>query len=215
VKIGEHDIRRRGCLFIVSGPSGAGKTSICAPVLAQLDGIELSVSYTTRAPRSGERDGVDYRYVDDAAFAAMAARGEFAEHAEVHGKRYGTSRAVIEAALASGRDLVLDIDVQGAEQIKRAYPEAAAVFLLPPSKERLAQRLVGRKTDDDDSVRTRLRNACREIAKVGSYDYVIVNENLETAVQAFLAVVRAERLRVARVLADDLARVVRAFDASS
>jgi guanylate kinase len=215
VQVGGHDIRRRGCLFIVSGPSGAGKTSICTPVLRDMTGIELSVSFTTRSPRAGEKDGVDYRFVDEATFDAMVARGEFAEWAEVHGNRYGTSKAAIEAAMAAGRDLLLDIDVQGAEQIKQAYPypEAVSVFLLPPSMQRLRERLVGRKTDDDASVRTRLENACREIAAVGRYDYAIVNDSLEAAVEAMFAVVRAERLRVRRLNEGDIERVLREFDA--
>jgi guanylate kinase len=209
------DIRRRGCLFIVSGPSGAGKTSICTPVLERAKGIVLAVSYTTRRPRRGERDGVDYRFVDEAAFDAMVRNSDFAEWAEVHGNRYGTAKADVEAAIGEGRDLLLDIDVQGAEQIKRAYPEAVAVFLLPPSRERLEQRLVGRATDDPETVRQRLRNACKEIERLGRYDYAIVNEDLETAVGGLMAVISAERLAVGRIVAEDLDRVLRSFDATS
>jgi len=214
VKLGEQEIRRRGCLFIVSGPSGAGKTSICTPVLRQLPDIELSVSYTTRRPRTGERDGVDYRYVDAATFDRMIAADEFAEWAEVHGNRYGTAKAAVDAALAAGKDLLLDIDTQGAEQIKRnyPYPTAVMVFLLPPSRERLASRLVGRATEDSESVRTRLRNACREIAAVGRYDYAIVNEDLESAVQALMSIIRGERLKVAHIVDEDLARIIIAFE---
>jgi guanylate kinase len=217
VKLGAQEIRRRGCLFIVSGPSGAGKTSICTPVLRELPDIELSVSYTTRRPRAGERDGVDYRFVDSATFDRMIAGGEFAEWAEVHGNRYGTAKVAVDAALATGKDLLLDIDTQGAEQIKRhySYPKAVAVFLLPPSRERLASRLVGRATEDDESVRTRLTNACREIAAVGRYDYATINEDLETAVEALMSIIRGERLRVANIVDEDLARIVHAFEPAS
>jgi guanylate kinase len=217
VRVGEQEIGRRGCLFIVSGPSGAGKTSLCTPILRDLDGIELSVSYTTRKPRPGERDGVDYRFVDAETFGAMVADGEFAEWAEVHGHRYGTARAVVDGTLESGRDLLLDIDVQGAAQLKTAYPypTAVAVFVLPPSRARLESRLVGRATDDHESVRTRLRNACSEIAAVGSYDYFIVNEEVGGAVEALRSVIHAERLRVARVPHDDLRRLIRAFEPGS
>jgi guanylate kinase len=212
VQIDGHDIRRRGCLFIVSGPSGAGKTSICTPVLAGLQDISLSVSYTTRKPRKGERDGVDYRFVDAAAFDRMVAAGELAEWAEVHRNRYGTSNVDVDAALAAGRDLLLDIDTQGAEQMKRSYREAVAVFLLPPSREQLERRLVGRATDDPEAVRVRLRNACEEIRRLGSYDYFIVNEDLESAVGGLMAIIATERRRVARIVASDLDRVIRSFD---
>jgi guanylate kinase len=215
VRVDGRDIRRRGCLFIVSGPSGAGKTSICTPVLARVQDISLSVSYTPRRPRAGEHEGVDYRFVDASAFDGMVKAGAFAEWAQVHGNRYGTAKADVAAALGAGRDLLLDIDVQGAAQMKASYPEAVAVFLLPPSPKKLSERLVGRKTDDPQTVRTRLRNACAEIRHVGEYDYVIVNEDLETAVNGLMAVIAAERLRVQGIVADDLARVVHAFDSVS
>ena len=212
MQVDGHDIRRRGCLFIVSGPSGAGKTSICNPVLARLSDISLSVSYTTRKARKGEREGVDYRFVDTATFERMVAAGEFAEWAEVHGNRYGTSRADVEVSLVAGRDLLLDIDTQGAEQIKRAYREAVSIFLLPPSREQLERRLVGRATDDQEAVRVRLQNACAEIGQLGGYDYFIVNADLESAVGGLMSIIAAERRRVARVDVGDLRRVIRSFD---
>jgi guanylate kinase len=212
VRVDGRDIRRRGCLFIVSGPSGAGKTSICTPVLERLSDISLSVSYTTRKPRSGEHEGVDYRFVDAAEFDRMIGAGAFAEWAEVHGNRYGTSKADVESAIKAGSDLLLDIDVQGAAQMKASYPEAVAVFLLPPSPSKLTERLVGRKTDDEKTVRTRLYNACTEIRHVNEYDYVIVNEDLRTAVDGLMAIIAAEHLRVQGILADDLARIVRTFE---
>ncbi len=204
-------MRRQGCLFIVSGPSGSGKTSIATPVLAALRELKLSISLTTRAPRAGEVDGKDYHFIDDATFAARVAAGELAEWAEVHGYRYGTPRAPIDAAIASGSDLLLDIDVQGAKQIKQAYPEAISVFLLPPSRERLEQRLLARGTDAAATVQRRLEAACREISALASYDYVIVNDDLPDAVEKFFAIVRAERQRVKRLGSEDLKRAVASF----
>jgi guanylate kinase len=204
---------RKGCLFIVSGPSGAGKTSIAAPVLAALDRIAMSVSLTTRKPRSGETDGVDYHFISEDDFDRRARAGEFAEWALVHGFRYGTSRTAIDRAIEGGDDLLLDIDVQGAEQIKSAYPDAVSVFLLPPSRERLEERLRGRGTDDESTVQRRLEAACREIASMVGYDYVIVNEYLPAAVEQFLTIVRAERCKVVRIRRDDLRRRLATFGA--
>ena len=210
------DVRRRGCLFIVSGPSGSGKTSIAGPVLAALgDDLKLSVSVTTRAPRAGEEDGVDYHFIDDAEFKRRVDAGGLAEWAEVHGRRYGTPREPIDRAIAEGSDLLLDIDVQGASQIKKSYPGAVGVFLLPPSRARLEERLVGRGTDDPSTVARRLQAACREIAELEHYDYVIVNEHLPAAVEDFLAIVRCERKRVDRIRPDDLGRLLAAFGATS
>ena len=197
----------------MSGPSGAGKTSIAQPVLAALDDISMSVSLTTRKPRTGETDGVDYHFISEADFDRRLGAGEFAEWACVHGCRYGTSRAPIDRAIGEGRDLLLDIDVQGAEQIKRAYPESVSVFLLPPSRAHLEERLHGRGTDDEGTVQRRLQAACREIASMASYDYVIVNEYLPAAVEEFLTIVRSERCKVARMRRDDLQSLLAAFGA--
>lgn len=206
-------IGRNGCLFIVSGPSGAGKTSIAAPVLAALDRIAMSVSLTTRKPRAGEVDGVDYQFISEADFDRRVAAGEFAEWARVHGFRYGTSKLAIDRAIDDGQDLLLDIDVQGAEQLKRSYPDAVSVFLMPPSRERLEERLRGRGTDDEGTVSRRLEAACREIAAMSSYDYVIINEYLPAAVEQFLTIVRAERCRVARLRRDAQQRLLAEFGA--
>jgi guanylate kinase len=212
MRVGDNEIARKGCLFIVSGPSGAGKTSICTPALAKLENLTLSVSTTTRAPRAGETPGVDYRFVSDDDFDVMVARAEFAEWAEVHGFRYGTPKALVDQAREGGRDLLLDVDVQGAAQLKRAYPDAVSVFLLPPSKERLAERLRARKTDSEEVVLRRLRNACGEIAELAHYDYVIVNDVLDRAIESFFAIVHAERAKVARIRPTDVAAILRAFD---
>ncbi len=212
MQVAGREVPRSGCLFIVSGPSGAGKTSICAPALAKLEGIEISVSVTTRAPRGGEADGVDYRFVSEQRFDEMNARGEFAEWAEVHAHRYGTRRDTIDAVIAAGRDLLLDIDVQGARQIKAAYAQAVSVFLLPPSPQQLERRLRGRGTDGPATVRKRLTNACREVQALPGYDYLIVNEDLGAALDTFLSIVRAERARLGRVATEEQRRIVQAFD---
>jgi guanylate kinase len=206
-------VGRHGCLFIVSGPSGAGKTSIAAPLLAALDCMAMSVSLTTRKPRAGEVDGVDYQFVSDEDFDRRMAAGEFAEWARVHGFRYGTSKVAIDRALADGQDLLLDIDNQGAAQIKRAYPDAVSVFLMPPSRERLEERLRSRGTDEEGTVQRRLEAACSEIAAMTQYDYVIVNEYLPAAVEQFLTIVRAERCKVGRLRRDERQRLLAEFGA--
>lgn len=204
-------IARRGILFIVSGPSGAGKTTLSSAALGTFEGLSLSVSCTTRSPRGGETDGVEYRFVDGARFDAMIAGGELAEWAEVHGHRYGTPRAPIDAAIREGRDILLDIDVQGARQIKAVWPGAVSVFLAPPDRATLEARLRGRGTDDDATVRRRLDNACREIERAPDYDFVIVNRGREEAIAQFTSIVRGEHARTARLDPAALAGFVAGF----
>lgn len=182
--------RSPGFLFIVSGPSGAGKTTLSSAALKAFPDLKLSVSCTTRQPRAGETDGVDYEFVDAARFDAMVDRGELAEWAEVHGHRYGTPRSPLDRAVAEGRDMLLDIDVQGAAQLRRLYPEAVAVFLMPPDRGTLESRLRGRGTDAEATVQRRLDNACREIRCAGDYDHVIVNRNRDEAIAEFEAIMR-------------------------
>ncbi len=179
-----------GFLFIVSGPSGAGKTTLSGAALRAFPDLAMSVSCTTRAPRDGERNGVEYTFVERERFDRMVEGGELAEWAEVHGYRYGTPRAPIERALAGAHDMLLDIDVQGAAQLRALYPGAVAVFLLPPDRATLEARLRGRGTDSEATVRRRLENACREIARAAEYDHVIVNRNREEAIAEFAAIVR-------------------------
>jgi guanylate kinase len=188
----------RGRLFIVSAPSGGGKTSLTRAAMERLArrGIEVvfSVSTTTRAPRPGEQDGVHYHFVDDAAFVAMIGRGEFLEHADVFGKRYGTSRDRTLAALDAGRDMVLDIDWQGARQVKALMPEAIGIFILPPSLAELERRLRGRGSDDDATIARRMVAARAEMSHYAEYDYLVVNESFETALDDLTALFLAKRL---------------------
>ena len=187
-----------GNLLIVSAPSGAGKTTLVKALLARDPQVVYSVSCTTRAPRAGERDGIDYLFVDDAEFRRRIAAGEFLEHAEVHGNRYGTLRSWIEAQLQADRDVVLDIDTQGAAQVRALMPEAVSIFILPPSLAELEDRLRARGTDADAVIERRLAAARAEIAHAGEYDYVIINKDLGAAIADLAAVVQASRLRHAR-----------------
>ena len=191
---------RRGILFIVSAPSGAGKTTISTGALRMIEGVEMSVSCTTRSPRAGEISGRDYRFLSREEFERRREGGEFAEWAEVHGSLYGTPRAPIESALAAGRDMLLDIDVQGAKQMKLRYPEAVAVFVLPPSEAELERRLRGRGTDSEQVIHNRLVRAKAEMAEYTSYDYLIINREVDDSVRTFAAIVTAERTRVSRLL---------------
>ena len=183
-----------GNLIIVAAPSGAGKSSLVNALLAEDKQLALSISYTTRPPRPGEQNGRHYHFVDRAAFEVMLDRGEFLETAEVHGNRYGTSKEWIRAARARGLDIVLEIDWQGAQQVRRIFPEALGIFILPPSQAELERRLRSRGKDSEDSIRTRLANAREEISHVAEFDYVIINNNFEEARQDLAAIVRASRL---------------------
>lgn len=191
----------RGNVFIISAPSGTGKTTILKKVIAAMQNVAFSVSHTTRAPRSGEKEGEDYFFVDRAAFEAMQAADTFIEWAEVHGNYYGTSRQAVEQSLSRGKDIILDIDVQGARQLReKTGKEAVFVFIAPPSLEELESRLRKRGTDTDSVVQVRLHNARRELADMDLYDYVIVNDVLENAVQVLRAIIIAERSRKRRAL---------------
>mgnify|MGYP001040436870 CR=1 FL=1 len=190
---------RRPTVIVVSAPSGAGKTTVVARVLRELGGIRFSVSHTTRAPRGAERDGVEYHFVDGAAFERLRSEGRLLEWAEVHGNLYGTAVEEIERASGAGVDILLDLDVQGAAQVRERIPEAVTVFVLPPSYEVLEGRLRGRGQDDEASIRRRLAAAGREIDAFEKYDYVIVNDDIEACVEELKSIVRAARCRVAVV----------------
>ena len=215
MKAAEVEIRRQGILFIVSGPSGAGKSSVSDWALVNMGDLALSVSLTTRSRRGSEVDGVHYHFVSAAEFSGLIERDELAEWADVHGYRYGTPRSQLDEAIAGGRDILLDIDVQGAAQIREAYPQSVSIFLLPPSRAAVRARLAARATDSDEIVERRLNNACAEIRASRDYDFVIVNEVLTETFAAFAGIVRSERARVARLDATDLASVVKAFEADT
>jgi guanylate kinase len=190
---------RRPTVIVVSAPSGAGKTTVLARVLRDLGGIRFSVSHTTRPPRGAERDGVEYHFVDRAAFDRLRGEGRLLEWAEVHGNLYGTAVEEIERASGAGVDVLLDLDVQGAAQVRERIPEAVTVFVLPPSYEVLEGRLRGRGQDDEATIRRRLAAAGREIDAFEKYDFVIVNDDLEACVEELKSIVRAARCRVAVV----------------
>jgi guanylate kinase len=184
---------RPGIPFVVSAPSGTGKTTVCRAVVARDPGIEFSISHTTRAQRTGERDGHDYHFVSRAEFLRLAEAGGFVEHAEYAGNLYGTSWAALDSPLAAGRDLLLEVDVQGALQLRERRREARFVFLLPPSRDELVRRLRGRGTDAPEAIERRLAAVDTELRAVHAFDYAIVNDALERAVEALLAVIAAER----------------------
>lgn len=184
---------RPGRVFVVSAPSGAGKTTLCRALLAHFDDLRYSISYTTRAPRPGERDGVDYHFVSRAAFEAGIASGQWAEWARVHDNYYGTSAPFLDRSLAAGEDVLLDIDVQGATQLLERYPGAVTIFIMPPSLETLRRRLEGRGTDSPAVIARRIANAAAEIARKGFYRHVVVNDRLTAATAELIALVASYR----------------------
>jgi guanylate kinase len=188
-------VERRGSIIVISAPSGAGKTTLVKRLLASFPDVAFSVSYTTRGRRPEEVDGRDYFFVSRPTFEGMIEQGEFIEWAEVVGQLYGTARPVIEAAQAAGRDILLDIDVQGHAQVKQRLPESVSVFVLPPSFEELERRLRCRGLDPESGIQRRLQAARREVARWPEYDYLIVNDLLAVATQELAAVVTAARLR--------------------
>lgn len=191
--------KRKGNLFVVSAPSGAGKTTLCRKAGEELSGLMHSVSYTTRSPRTGEIQDVHYTFIGQDEFRRMISEGAFIEWAEVHGNFYGTSKARIEAIVAGGNDVILDIDVQGARQIRNHYTESTLIFVLPPSMEVLQQRLFNRMSDTAEVIERRLKKAREEISEYKYYDYVIVNDLFEEAFGIFSSIIRAERNRISKI----------------
>ncbi len=186
-----------GHLFIITAASGAGKTSLVKSVLEVDPQVKLSVSHTTREPRPGEENGVHYHFVDESAFLAILSDGGFLESAKVHSARYGTSQAGVNEALAAGDDVILEIDWQGAQQVKKIYPEAISIFIVPPSLEVLAERLKNRAQDSDEVIAKRLAVAREEMRHLVEFDYVTINDIFDDALQDLIAVIRTQRLKTA------------------
>jgi guanylate kinase len=188
----------RGALFVVSGASGSGKSTLLARLFATVPDLEFSVSLATRPPRAGERDGVDYHFVTPDRYAEILAAGGLLEHAEVYGTRYGTPRAPVEAALAAGRSMVLDIDTQGAAQVRASMPACVTIFVLPPSIEAIRARLVARGTDPPEVIARRVRESGEQLRHCADYDYVVMNRDLAAAEAQVVGIVVAELSRVER-----------------
>jgi guanylate kinase len=185
----------RGMLIVVSSPSGGGKGTLIDRALKMVPDLSLSISYTTRAPRGSEKNGCEYFFVDEPAFRAMIARGEFLEWADVYGHLYGTNALQVERERTTGRDIILEIDVQGAESIRRQVSDAVSIFILPPSFELLRNRLVARATDSAADLERRLNGAAAEVAQYEHFDYVILNDDINRASQQLASVIYAERAR--------------------
>lgn len=186
----------QGTLFVISAPSGAGKTSLVAEMLRNDEKLGVSVSHTTRPMRDGEQNGVNYHFVSREEFEAMIGRGDFLEHADVFGNYYGTSHVWVREALATGRDVILEIDWQGAEQVRRLMPECVSIFIVPPSASILRERLTGRGTDSSEVVERRLAEAVEECRHAVEFDYLVVNDRFDVALADLLAIARTHRLRM-------------------
>jgi guanylate kinase len=195
------DKTRAGFSLILSAPSGAGKTTIARKVVKKIGGIRISVSHTTRSPRPNEADGRDYHFITPGQFSRMQNEGAFLEAANVHGNWYGTHEDEVIPFISAGSDVILDIDVQGAAIIRKKI-DAVLVFILPPSMEELMKRLKVRNTDDKNAIERRMENARREVAEAGSYDYLVINKDLEQAVSDVVSIITAERMRTTRSVGD-------------
>jgi len=189
------EAKKQGKLFVITAPSGAGKTSLIEAVMRDDPTLKISVSYTTRAPRKGEKDAVDYHFVDEKTFRAMRSGGEFLESAEVHGNHYGTAKQVILDAVKRGDDLILEIDWQGAQQVRRLYPDCIGIFMLPPSIEELERRVRSRGQDADAVIRRRLDNARDELTDAGEFKYAIINKNFKTARGELANIIQSARAK--------------------
>lgn len=187
-----------GQLFIISAPSGAGKTSLVRQLVERVSNLQVSISHTTRAMRPNDKDGVDYFFTDTAKFEEMIAAGQFLEHAEVFGNYYGTSVAAVQNSLANGIDILLEIDWQGAKQVAEKIPEARSIFVLPPSKEALKQRLKGRASDSDEVIARRTSEAVEEMRHYGDANYLVINDSFDVAIGELVALIESSRLIMAR-----------------
>lgn len=189
----------KGLLIVISGPSGAGKGTLCRELLRKYnDNLELSVSATTRKPREGEFEGVNYFFTEKDEFIAMAQNGEFIEYAKVHGNYYGTPRKYVMDKLAQGNNVILEIDVQGGMKVKHEFPEAVFIFIMPPSFEELKKRIIGRGTESEQDICKRMKNAHTEVSYAHNYDYLVVNDDLKDAVEKIYCILTAEKCRINR-----------------
>lgn len=205
---------RRSSVFIISAPSGSGKSTLVSRILATDSRLLFSVSYTTRKPRGNERPGESYIYISREDFIERLHQGEFLEHAEVFGNYYGTSRRVLDQARSEGKDLILDIDVQGARQLKERIPESVSIFILAPSRDILEQRLRARSEDSEETIQRRLNEAAEEIRNYDQYDYVLVNRQVEESVANLAAIIKSERVRRIR-MEEQIQPILRSFEKSS
>ena len=206
-----HSGERITTVFIISAPSGSGKSTLVSCLLARDPQLRFSVSYTTRTVRGNEKPGESYIYISPQEFEERVQHGEFLEHAEVFGNYYGTNRKVLEQARSEGKDLILDIDVQGARQLKERIPEAVSIFVLAPSRDILEQRLRMRSEDSEEVIQRRLRDAAEEIRNYSQYDYVLVNHQLEESIDTLAAIIKAERVRRIR-MEDQIQPIIRSFE---
>jgi guanylate kinase len=206
-----HSGERITTVFIISAPSGSGKSTLVSCLLARDPQLRFSVSYTTRTVRGNEKPGESYIYISPQEFEERVQHGEFLEHAEVFGNYYGTNRKVLEQARSEGKDLILDIDVQGARQLKERIPEAVSIFVLAPSRDILEQRLRMRSEDSEEVIQRRLRDVAEEIRNYSQYDYVLVNHQLEESIDTLAAIIKAERVRRIR-MEDQIQPILRSFE---
>ncbi|MGI9277796.1 MAG: guanylate kinase [Endozoicomonas sp.] len=186
----------KGKLYIIAAPSGAGKTSLVKAMVESTPHVRVSVSHTTRSIRPGEKDGVNYHFVEKDEFQGLLNKGEFLEHAEVFGNYYGTSEAWVRKQLETGEDVILEIDWQGAQQVRRLMPEAVSIFILPPSLEALRERLTGRGTDDMEIIERRMNQAVSEMSHYGEFDYLVINDEFDLALRDLQTIIRSRRLAI-------------------
>lgn len=194
-------IRRKGLIIVLSAPSGTGKSTICERLLKSLPNLKMSISYTTREPRPGEIDGVHYYFIDREKFEEMIKRDEFVEWAQVYGNYYGTSKSIINEIVESGKDVLLDIDTEGAKNIKKLFPESVLIFILPPSIEELKRRLKNRG-ELPETIAKRLLKVGEEVSQYRFYDYLVVNDDLGRALEDIISIIRSEKLKVSRLERD-------------